>query len=99
MAAASVKAAILALTQAGVDRRSHQARQNLQARQQISQDAVRSGRLVPAESTSSISRSGLTGRQVWRALGIGDEGLCSLRMVVRVPRRAFALLSMPNFQT
>jgi hypothetical protein len=52
-----------------------------------------------ARSTSSISRNGLTGRQVWRALGIGDEGLCSLRMVVRVPRRAFALLSMPNFQT
>jgi transposase len=59
-------------TQAGVDRRSHQARQNLQARQQISQDTVRSGRPRRPDTAACRSDAGIvavdrTSRQTSRA--------------------------------
>ena len=59
-------------TEAGVDRRSHQARQDLQTRQQISQDAVRSGRPRRPGAAACRSDAGIvavdrTSRQAPRA--------------------------------
>ena len=79
--------------EAGVDRRSHQARQNLQARQQIPQDAVRSGRPRRAGAAACSGDAGLWPWIERAAKRLAHRNLLAIALANKLARIAWAVLA------